>query len=250
MAIVSTPAIALRSFPYGETSLVLRFYTEARGVLGVMAKGARRNGSKGRGVPDTFAGGVLTVYVKESRGLQTMKDFAVDKPRRGIGRDVLRFAGASVIGEILLLHAGEEGNPPLFRRLDEALDRIQSIGPDRLLAEILAQGWSLVAGLGYAPALVRCASCGEALGEDEMGRFDFGSGGVRCRSCGEDGDGPRIGPGARAQLAAFLEGEPVEALRRPTANLRLLDDFVTYHLSEGRRLESFRVLRELLPAGS
>lgn len=250
VGIVQTPAVALRSFPYGETSLVLRFYTEVRGVLGVLAKGARRRGSKGRGVPETFSGGVLTVYVKESRGLQTMKDFAVQKPRRGIGRDVVRLAGASVVGEILLRHAGEEGHPPLYRQLDGALDRVESVPSERLVPEILARGWSLVAALGYAPALTRCASCGDPLGEDEMGRFDFAAGGVRCRACAVDESGPRIGPGARAQLADLLRGREVDDLRRPRAHVHLLDDFVTYHLSEGRRLRSFRVLRDVLPAPS
>lgn len=246
MAVVSTPAVALRAFPYGETSLVLRFYTEELGVMGVMAKGARRRGSRGSGGPETFSRGVLTAYLKEGRGLQTMKDFAPDRPRRSLSRSVRRFAGASVLGEILLRHAGEEGNPPLFRQLNLALDRVEEVREDGLLSEILAQGWGLVARLGYRPALERCVACGSELGRGEMARFDFSAGGIRCSGCMDEGTGPRIGPGARQQLRQLLKAHPVDDLRRPGAHLSLLDDFVTYHLSGGRRLDSFRILLDLL----
>jgi len=37
-------------------------------------------------------------------------------------------------------------------------------------------------------------------------------------------------------------------LERPTAHLALLDDFVTYHISDGHQLKSLDVLRALLEA--
>lgn len=246
MAVVSTPAIPLRRFPYGETSLILRFYSRDLGVVGVMAKGARKRSSRGSGIPETFTLGVLTVYVKETRGLQTMKDFAPEKPRRGMGRDVLRFAGASVLGDVVLRHAGEEASPALFARLDGALDRIGEAERARLLGRILAEGWGLVGALGYRPVLEVCVSCGEALEEDAMGRFDFGAGGIRCPRCSGDGGGPRVGTTARDQLRGLLDGRIVADLRRPRAHVRLLSDFVTYHVSGARPLDSFRVLLDLV----
>jgi len=248
MAVVSTPAIPLRRFPYGETSLILRFYARELGVVGVMAKGARKRGSRGSGVPETFARGVLTVYVKETRGLQTMKDFAPEKPRRRMGRDVLRFAGASVLGEVVMRHAGEEGNPGLFERLDGSLDRIEEEEREALLARILAEGWGLVGALGYRPVLDACVECGQPLDPDAMGRFDFGAGGIRCPRCSGGDGSPRIGPTARSQLHALLDGETVSDLRRPRAHVRLLSDFVTYHVSGGHPLDSFRVLMDLVRA--
>jgi len=246
VAVLSTPALALRAYPYGETSLVLRFYTEERGVLGVMARGARKRGSKGAGVPETFSRGVLTVYVKEGRGLQTLKDFAVDRSRRNLGRDPVRFAGASVLAEILLRHAGEEGSPALFRRIDEGLDRVAAAGPEDRVGQVLAQGWALVSELGYRPALDRCVACGRDFGEKEMTRFDFGAGGLRCATCADDVRGPRIGPGAREDLRSLSLGRAPPELRRSRAHLGLLDDFVTFHLSGGRPLNSFRILLGLI----
>lgn len=247
MSPVSTPAVVLRSFPYGETSLILRFYTLGAGVMGVMAKGARKRGSRGSGTPDTFTTGVLTVYVKASRDLQTMKDFAPEKARRALGRDLFRFAGASVLGELVLRHAGEEGNATLFHLLDHALDRVVQVPEEVLLPEVLALGWSLVDALGYRPVLEACTACGRSLEDDEMGRFDMGAGGLRCPSCpGDEETGPRVGPEARRQLRTLLAGEPVQELRRPRAHVQLLNDFVTWHVSGGRPLRSFRIFTDLL----
>lgn len=245
MSIVSTPAVLLRSFAYGETSLILRFYTRELGVVGVMAKGARRS-RRGADALETFATGTLTLYVKDSRDLQTLKEFDVGRSRRGLSTPLLRFAGASVLGEIVLRHAGEEGNPGLYRRLEEGLDRVEAWEAERLAPGILAEGWGLVAALGYRPVLEGCVECGRVLeDEGELARFDFSAGGLRCPACA--GSGPRIGPGARAQLLELLEGRPPATLRRPRAHARLLSDFVTYHVSMSRPLDSFRILTPLLP---
>ena len=84
-----------------------------------------------------------------------------------------------------------------------------------------------------------------------MARFDFAAGGIRCPRCAHDQVGPRLGPGARAQLLALLgTGDPLPSLDRPRAHLRLLSDFVTWHLSAGRPLSSFEVLAGLLDAES
>ena len=249
MSVVTTPAVLLRSFPYSETSRVLRFYTERLGLVGVMGKGVRKAGSRGAGGLDTFAGGVLTVYVKPTRDLQTLRDFAPERARRGLAADVHRFAAASVLAELVLRHAGEEGNPGLFRALEEALDRVEATAGPEVAGVLLAEAWGIVALLGYRPEVDTCVACGAPVGEG-LARFDFAQGGIRCPGCsaGAEAAGPRLGPGARAQLSAFLDGHVPAELDRPRAHLRLLSDFVTYHVSGARPLQAMGVLDALLPA--
>lgn len=244
MAVISTPALVLRSFPYGDTSLILRFYTQELGLVGAIAKGIRKRGSRGGGAPATFARGTLTVYVKPGRDLHTMKDFDPERVRRKLSLDPVRFAAASVLGEIVLRHTGEEASPQLFDRVDAALDGLAATEEQEILPELLGRAWSLVGAMGYFPILDRCVSCGDPIGEGEMTRFDLGAGGVRCSGC-QEGKGRRLGPGAREQLRQLLRGDRVDDLRKPSAHLRLLHDFAAYHLSEGRRLDSFRILLEL-----
>lgn len=246
MSLVTTPAILLRAFPYSESSTILKFYARDLGVVGVMARGVRSRQSRGQAAMSTFSEGLLSVYMKETRDLQTLRDFAPTLPRRELAGDVIRFAAASVLGELVLRHAGAEGNPALYERLGRALDGLSAEhGPDPMGA-FLTQAWGLVDALGYRPELDVCGACGRGLGPDEMGRFDFAAGGLRCPDCQEAAGGPRIGGGARAQLAGMLRGRVPETLRRPRAQVKLLHDFVTYHVSDGRPLQSFTFIADLL----
>ena len=241
MSVVSTPAVLLRSFNYSETSRVLRLYTKDLGLISVMAKGVRRGGARGQGDLDTFSRGELTAYVRPTRDLQTFKEFAVEEAGGSLGRDVLRFAGASVLAEIVLLHAGPDPSSEVFERLTKALRRIDAVHRAGIIGAVLAEGWMLVTALGYEPRIDLCVHCGRAPGATEVLRFDFSGGGVRCSDCASDHSGPRVGPGARQQLAALLQGTAPEALGKPRAHLRLLHDFVTYHVSGSKPLKTFRV---------
>jgi len=247
VAVLSTSAILLRAHPYGESSLVLRFFTEGFGTVAVMAKGARRQGRRSGPGLDIYAGGSLTLYMKESRELQTFKDFDTSKTRRGLARDVIRFGGAAVLGELVLRHAGEAAVPTLYETLDGALDTIDEAPDNAIIESVLGAAWGLVGTMGYLPVLSRCVSCGKGLGAEEVGRFDHDEGGIRCAACSAGRTGPRIGPVARMQLSGLLDGQTAP-VARPNAHVRLLSDFVTYHVSGSRPLESFRFLTSLLPS--
>ena len=247
MSVLSTPAILLRSFPYSESSTVLKFYSLELGVTSVMARGARSSQSRGRTALATFSEGTLTLFVKPGRDLQTFKDFAPTNPRRELAGDVVRFAGASVLGELVLRVAGEERSPDLYSRLAGSLDRLSASGAGDPVADFLAEAWGLVDALGYRPELSSCTVCGRGLDADEMSRFDFAAGGVRCSLCAEGAGGPRLGAGARAQLDALLDGQVPADLSHVRAHVKLLGDFVTYHVSDGRPLQSLAFLTDLLP---
>lgn len=245
MSAVSTRGVLLRSHPYSETSRVLRFLTEDHGVVGVMAKGIRK-GTRGSGV-DLFAEVVLTLHMKPGRDLQTLGEFSPTRPRRGLGSHPLRLACAGVLAELVLRHHGEAPSRDVFLSLGHGLDRLESAPEEAVAGTLLAEGWGLVSALGFHPQVERCTVCDDPLGKDEVGRFDFDAGGVRCAGCARGTVGPRVGPGAREQLLALLQGDIPVALERPRAHLQLLSDFVTHHVSGVRPLEAFRVLAAFLP---
>jgi DNA repair protein RecO (recombination protein O) len=245
MSLVTTRAVLLRSFPYSETSRVMRFYTESLGTVGVMARGVRTGSGKSGSGLDVFAEIILTLHIKSTRELQTLKEFTVTRGRRSLGVDVRRLGGASVLAEVVLKHAGEDSNPPLFEALSDGLDRLGDAPPDRMVTTLLREGWCLVSALGYRPVAEVCVECGLAPG-DELTRFDFSAGGIRCAGCSGVETGPRLGPRARAQLAALLDNTELPEVERPRVHLRLLGDFITYHISGGRPLVSLKVLAALL----
>jgi len=246
VAAVTTRAIVLRAHDYGDSSRILRFYTEAFGLLSVVAHGVRGRAGKGSGSASSFTTGELTAYVRPHRDLHTMKDFTALTPRDALARDTLRFAGASVASELVLSHAEQERHDGLFEALERALDRVASSDVDDLPAVVLGGLWTLIDALGFAPQVQSCVRCGNVLGPEEMGRFDVVSGGVRCAACAEVVTGPRMGPIARGQLAAMLAGE-TPALTHARQHFSLVADFIAHHVVP-KPLKSMPFLTGLLPA--
>lgn len=247
MTTVRTPAILLRGHDYGDTSRILRFYTEGHGVLSVVGHGVRGKSGKGATTLSTFSTGEMIAHVKPNRDLHTLKDFSCTRLREGLGADVLRFAGASAAAELVLAHAEQERHPDLFRALESVLDSLDNASRPAMPATILAGLWTIIEAFGFAPQLDPCVRCATSLDEDEVGRFDFAAGGVRCEACGRDAAGPRIGPRARAQVGALLRGEAPEDLTHVHQHLGLVTDFIAYHVAS-RPLKSLRFLGSVLPA--
>ena len=245
MSLLSIPAILLRSYPYSETSQILRFYTLSNGVMGAMARGVRKAGGRRGGSLSTFAEGILGVQFKESRDLQTFREFSPTKPRLGLGSHPVRLAGGSVLGELVLQHAEGEENPGLFSDLSRGLDALEEVALEAFTPVLLVQIWSLIQGLGFGPVVDVCVQCGDAFSPDDVARFDFASGGLRCPSCVGEVLGPRLGPKAREQLGSVLSGEVPRELLRPETHLRLASDFITYHISGGSPLRSMTFLANL-----
>jgi DNA repair protein RecO (recombination protein O) len=247
VAAVTTRAIVLRSHDYGDSSRILRLYTETFGLLSVVAHGVRGRTGKGSGLASSFSSGELTAYVRPHRDLHTMKEFNAVDVREALARDTLRFAGASVASELVLAHAEQERHEGLFEALERTLDHIEMAAAPDLPAVVLTGLWTLVDALGFAPQVESCVRCGRSLRADEVGRFDIASGGVRCESCAEVGNGPRMGPLARGQLAAMLAGETPPALTHARQHFSLVADFVSHHVVP-KPLKSIPFLMGLLPA--
>ncbi|MFQ5536925.1 MAG: DNA repair protein RecO [Gemmatimonadota bacterium] len=246
MAPVSTRAVLLRGHDYGETSRILRFLTEDRGLVSVMARGVRGRTGKGTSAADTFSGGVLTVYMKPGRDLQTMKDFTVDRPRAALGRHLLRFAAASAAAELVLAHAEASGQAHLYDTLERELDLLTNADAPRLPSVALATLWGLAAAFGFAPELATCVRCGAPIPDGAVARFDLPAGGLRCPGCAEGFSGPRVGPESRRDLGLFLAGGPGKVLSHPRRHLNLLSDFLAFHLVS-RPLKALTFLADAFP---
>lgn len=247
MAPVSTPAVLLRAYDYGDTSRVLRFYTLRHGLLSTVARGVRGRSGKGGSPMTSFSSGDLVAYVKPHAELHTLKDFTAERARTHIGLDVLRFAGASSVAELVLAHAEQEAHAELFEALERELDRLDVVDPAALPGAILAALWQVTVTFGFSPQLDACMACGRALAPDELGRFDLEAGGVLCARCAGDQAAPRIGPVARRQLAELIGGSIPGDLAHPRRHLALLSDFVAHHVIQ-RPLKTLVFLGARLPA--
>ena len=146
--------------------------------MGLVGKGVRARSSKGEAGLDTFAEGVLTFFFRSARELQTMRGFERTSNSLELGRDLPRFLGASLVAELLLAHALEEGDPELYDWISAVLARLGDAPAAEVPGWILAGAWRTLAHLGFAPGLTSCVGCGQApaWGDGDLYRLDAASG--------------------------------------------------------------------------
>lgn len=245
MAAVTSDAIILQVFPYGDTSRILKLLTATHGLRTVIAKGALRPRSRFGGVLEPFTAGVATLHLREGREIQTLSAFDLSRGHQALGSDLLRFGGASLLAEILLRTASEEAQPHLFQHLADSLAVLQHCEPAALESAILAAVWTLIGQLGFAPELDACLDCGRTLEPAEEVRFDHTAGGVRCTGCAAGTAGRNLPARGRHALAGFLAGDAVP-VERTEGHWRLLSLFLDHHVLEGSSLRSLAFLAETL----
>ena len=237
MALVTTRALVLQSFPYSETSKILRLYTLDAGQRSVIAKGALRPKSRYGGILEPFTEGHATFYLKEGRDLHTLSGFDLLRSRQALGRTLTGFAGASLLAEIALRFTTEEPHPDFYHTLAAAWDAIAGSEGDATLRAALTGAWALVTLLGFEPQTDHCIVCERPLVPAEPVRFDTQAGGVACLRCRPAGR--IVDPASRAELALMARGEtPPEALADPPLHRALLRVFLETHIAEDRPFRS------------
>lgn len=244
MSLVRTPALILHTFPYGDTSRILRVLTPDYGLRSVIAKGARNPRSRFGGVLEPFTEGEAQFTLREGRDLLTLTGFSLSRSRQGIGRALASFTGASLLAEIALRVGTEEPHPELYHLLTAGLDRLAEPSPAPEATALTAL-WSLIGIVGFRPEMETCLRCDRRLLATEDARFDVEGGGIVCKSCRREG---RILPApVRTEIIAMNRGEippiPVLHLRVHGA---LLDAFLPAHLSPERGLRSLALFRDQL----
>lgn len=242
MSLVATEAIILHAFDYSETSRILRLATRDFGVVSALARGARRSRTRFGTALDLFAQGPAQLHLKEGRDLQTLGAFDVAHARTAIAEELGRFAGASVLAELVLRFATDASHPELFDVLAASLDAVVVAEGDHAREASLAGAWRLVSELGFAPAIELCGACHSALEAGASLVFNHGAGGMLCPRCARLHSGGRALPaGARGAIAAWTTGARVDRLTTPDARAhqRLLREFLQHHLADGRALRAF-----------
>lgn len=203
---VKTEAVVLRSIRYGEADRILHLYSQDRGRIGAIAKGARKPRSRFGGRLEPFFR--LDLVLHEGRGdlmTVTAATTADGYPRLRSSGPALG-AGARACDAVLRLLDSAEPNPPAYNLLCRYLALLDDpAGPEAARLEVaLAFRLKLALVAGFAPELASCARCGEA---GHLAGFSGAAGGVVCGGC-------EAGSFALSEQAhAFM----VEALAQPLA---------------------------------
>ena len=233
MSLVSTPAVVLRTYPYSETSKIVRLATRDYGVQSAIAKGVRRPKSPFGAALETLSEGVAQLYHKESRELQILAAFDVTELRRGLAGDVGRFAGAAALSEVMLKMAPPAPLPAAYEAFTLGLDALAYAAAGNADAIAVRWLWLLVGVLGFAPQLESCVRDGNAVSGTVA--FSAAEGGVLCASCAGLKPPTRLPPQAyRDLLVLNVEQAEIPTLdtAHAAAHRRLVARFIREHLGE------------------
>jgi len=184
MHIFKTRGIALKNYDLSEQDKIVIFYTQDYGILKAVAKGARRIKSRLAGLVQFPSFVDILIYRKKPFHLGIIGDCNTRYLFPEIRKDILKFAYASYVAEILLFSLKEgEANKDLFYLLLRALFLIEHKQRDKFEPLITSFKLKLLYILGYGPQLRRCVECGKD--RDSLKSFYFSpeKGGILCQSC-------------------------------------------------------------------
>ena len=243
MSLITTDAIVLHAIPYLESSRILRLATRDAGVLSVVARGARSSQKRFGSAVDLFAEGQAQILVKPGRDLHALNAFDVTRSRAGLATNLGRFTAASALVECVMRVVHDEAAPRVYLGVAAGLDAIAEASECHTVALTLGVFWRLVSEVGFMPSLDRCAECHAEIPAEADARFSHAAGGVLCPLCAKMAPtGRRLPAAARHTIAVWLRGD--ETAVEPAdcrAHQRLLREFITQHLPDGRELRAFGV---------
>jgi DNA repair protein RecO (recombination protein O) len=179
-------------------------FTAHHGILGVIAKGSKRQSKKGAGngsisgpLDLLTAGQVVFIPAKGTTELGTLAGWELLDPRGGLRTNLPALNAAYVCAEITLglLHA-HDPHDDLFLQLEATLRLLATPQQSRALVAYLK---AALTAAGYQPHLDACVECGKRTTPDDAWRFSPRAGGIVCAQC--PATGPTLPVPGRIALA-------------------------------------------------
>jgi DNA repair protein RecO (recombination protein O) len=248
--IIRTEAVVLRAIEYGETSQIVTLFTRAKGLITVIAKGARRTDSKFGSSLQPMAYTQVVFYYKPTRNLQTLSESAHVESFHDLRRSLEKITlGLQMVELIYALLEEEDAHPNVFnltvdalRTLNETTARAANVWPYFQL--------QLATRLGLAPSIHRDDI---ANLPDEGGLLALESGALLPPHA-QPQSGRRASRSALRAFAIFARADLADVLRmRLNENLRrevetLIEDYMRYQFEEAYPTKSRPIIGQLLDA--
>ncbi len=226
--IIHTSVIVLKSFPYGDTSLIARCFSEDRGKISLIVKGARSKKSpkSAQFQPLSYIG--VIYYNKPNRELQVLSKVNFRESWPKIVEDLrsvtLSMAILEMTEKTLL---DEDPHPGLFKAL---VDTLRAFNESKADPNILFWFYecALLTHLGFQPNLDKREFPGLTLTDPNAG--------------------PNSGLILASLLAEDIENLPTDKVT-PT-DRKIIGDYLwsslRYHFDELARIKSMDVARKIL----
>ncbi len=163
--------------PYGESSKILNILTKEDGIIGVMAKGAKKIKSKLRASTEKFTMGVFNVYYHKDK-LSTLVSADVTNPLLNIKTDIVKIGYLTYIVELASQTAKQNSDNDIYKILKSTILKIEEGLDPKIMTNILEL--KMLDFLGVSISLDRCIKCGNTT---DIITISGDEGGYICKNC-------------------------------------------------------------------
>jgi len=179
MEIKKVTGIVLNSHDYSESSRIINVSTKEHGIIGMMAKGAKRPKNSLSSVTNPLIYGEFNIYYKEGK-LSTLISVDVINNFKNIMKDITLISYATFITELTGQVLKHDNDAELFDIFANSLIKIdQGLNP-KVITNIVELKY--LSFLGIMPILEECAICGDKTNIVALSSY---KGGYLCNECAE-----------------------------------------------------------------
>ena len=158
MEILKVEGIVIDEKPFGETSKILNIITKEKGLIGVLAKGAKRLKSPLRSVSERFCYANFNISYKENK-LSTLISADVINPLRNIKKDIKKVSYLNFLSELTDGVIKESNETKIYDIYLAAILKIEEGYDPMVISNILELKY--LSFLGARPKLNGCVICGK-----------------------------------------------------------------------------------------
>ena len=226
--IINTSAIVLKSFPYGETSLIVRCYTKDHGKVSLIVKGARGKKSPMAAYFQSMNYLDIVYYYRQTRSLQSISKVSFVEIWSSLNQNLKKIAhGLAVIELTEKTNTENDPHPELFEELIAVLKAFDS---SELRLNIIFWYYQikLLTILGFKPDFHQL----------DQGNIKFSD--------------PFAGPNSQ-NILEDLNNNTIDSIANITATSKdrkviseYLAEFFNYHFEGMNSLKSFSVLKQII----
>jgi len=183
-------AVVLKTHNLGEADKILRLYSQEKGLIDAVAKGARKFKSKFGGRLELF--NFLDCELSKGKSLDILTQAELVRNFKNISSDFNKFLFCQLISEIILKthplesESSQKTASLLFKLIYVSFYEIDSAAPGELYLLEKTAAFFIAKYLkitGYAPLISICCKCGAKIDSASNLAFSITIGGILCRSC-------------------------------------------------------------------